>query len=101
LHCNWIDSIGGYHIVIVDFCSRCFYKCFCDLFLNRDESCNVVQRFGEKKEAMKKIGIVLILVSFIVGFLSDSLPKGFPIEPIVMLAFGYFLLGIYLLIKSK
>lgn len=50
---------------------------------------------------MKKIGFTLLLVSFIIGYVSDSLPKGFPIEPIVMLAFGYFLLGVYLLIKSK
>jgi hypothetical protein len=50
---------------------------------------------------MKKIGIVLLFFSLVTGSIADSLPKGFPIEPIVMLAFGYFLLGIYLLIKSK
>lgn len=50
---------------------------------------------------MKKIGIVLIALSLIVGIISDFLPKSIPIEPIVALAFGYFLLGIYTLILSK
>jgi hypothetical protein len=50
---------------------------------------------------MKKIGIVLIIAAFILGIVSDSLPKEFPIEPIVAFSFAYFLLGIYLLIKSK
>lgn len=48
---------------------------------------------------MKKIGIILIVASFVLGITSDYLPKEFPIEPIVALAFGYFLLGIYLLIQ--
>jgi hypothetical protein len=50
---------------------------------------------------MKKIGIALLVISLVLGVLSDYLPIGFPIEPFVGLAFGYFLLGIYLLIKSK
>lgn len=48
---------------------------------------------------MKKIGIILIIASFVLGVTSDYLPKEFPIEPIVALAFGYLLLGIYLLIQ--
>lgn len=50
---------------------------------------------------MKKIGIALIVISLILGIITDFLPKSIPIEPIVALAFGYFLLGIYVLIKSK
>lgn len=50
---------------------------------------------------MKKIGITLLAASLILGFISDYLPIGFPIEPVVALAFGYFLLSIYILIKSK
>ena len=50
---------------------------------------------------MKKIGIALIIASLILGVISDYLPKGFPIEPFVALSFGYFLLGIYLLIETK
>jgi uncharacterized protein involved in cysteine biosynthesis len=50
---------------------------------------------------MKKIGILLIAASFILGIISDYLPIGFPIEPIVAFSFGYFLLGIYLLSLSK
>lgn len=50
---------------------------------------------------MKKIGITLIALSLILGIISDFLPKSMPIEPIVALAFGYFLLGIYTLILSK
>jgi hypothetical protein len=50
---------------------------------------------------MKKIGIALITLSLILGIISDFLPQSIPIEPIVALAFGYFLLGIYLLILSK
>jgi uncharacterized protein involved in cysteine biosynthesis len=50
---------------------------------------------------MKKIAIALIVLSLILGFISDFLPIGFPIEPVVGLSFGYFLLGIYVLILSK
>ena len=50
---------------------------------------------------MKKIGIALIMLSLVLGIISDYLPKSIPIEPIVALAFGYFLLGIYTLILSK
>lgn len=50
---------------------------------------------------MKKIGIALLFVSLVIGSVADSLPAGFPIEPIVFLSFGYFLLGIYVLIQSK
>jgi hypothetical protein len=50
---------------------------------------------------MKKIGITLLVSSLILGIISDYLPIGFPIEPVVGLAFGYFLLSMYLLIKSK
>jgi hypothetical protein len=50
---------------------------------------------------MKKIGIVLIVSSLMLGVVSDNLPIGFPIECVVALSFGYFLLGIYILIKSK
>jgi uncharacterized membrane protein YraQ (UPF0718 family) len=50
---------------------------------------------------MRKIGILLIAASFILGIISDYLPERFPIEPIVAFSFGYFLLGIYLLILSK
>jgi hypothetical protein len=50
---------------------------------------------------MRKIGIALLFLSLVIGSVADSLPAGFPIEPVVGLAFGYFLLGIYLLIKSK
>jgi hypothetical protein len=50
---------------------------------------------------MKKIGVILILLSFVIGSITNDLPKYFPIEPFVGIAFGYFLLGILLLIKSK
>lgn len=50
---------------------------------------------------MRKIGIILIVASFGLGIISDNLPESFPIEPVVAIAFGCFLLGIYLLIKSK
>ncbi|MFV8268456.1 hypothetical protein ACNQGP_00790 [Flavobacterium sp. GT2N3] len=50
---------------------------------------------------MKKIGIALITLSLILGIITDYLPKSMPIEPIVALSFGYFLLGIYLLILTK
>ena len=50
---------------------------------------------------MKKIGIALISLSLILGIISDFLPKSMPIEPIVALAFGYFLLGIYTLIVCE
>jgi hypothetical protein len=50
---------------------------------------------------MKKIGIALIALSLVLGIISDYLPKSIPIEPIVALSFGYFLLGIYVLILSK
>jgi uncharacterized protein involved in cysteine biosynthesis len=58
-------------------------------------------RIGLLSNNMKKIGIALVVVSLTLGFISDYLPIGFPIEPVVGLAFGYFLLGIYVLIKSK
>jgi hypothetical protein len=50
---------------------------------------------------MKKIGITLLVLSLILGVISENLPVGFPIESVVALSFGYFLLGIYILIKSK
>lgn len=50
---------------------------------------------------MKKIGITLLVASFILGIVSENLPVGFPIESVIALSFGYFLLGIYILIKSK
>jgi hypothetical protein len=50
---------------------------------------------------MKKIGIALIIISLILGIITDFLPQSIPIEPIVALSFGYFLLGIYLLILSE
>lgn len=46
-------------------------------------------------------GIVLIILSFMIGGISYYLPQSMPIEPIVALSFGYFLLGIYVLILSK
>jgi hypothetical protein len=54
-----------------------------------------------KNNSMRKIGIFLIAASLILGRISDYLPERFPIEPIVAFSFGYFLLGIYLLILSK
>ena len=50
---------------------------------------------------MKKIGFALITLSLVIGFISDFLPQSIPIEPIVALAFGYLLLGIYTLILDK
>ncbi|MBC7748057.1 MAG: hypothetical protein H7Z76_05675 [Methylotenera sp.] len=50
---------------------------------------------------MKKIGVILIIVSFLVGIITDFLPKEFPVEPLVGLAFGYFLLGILAIILDK
>lgn len=50
---------------------------------------------------MKTIGYTLIICSLIIGFLTESLPKDFPIEPLVALAFCVFILGIYTLICSK
>lgn len=46
-------------------------------------------------------GIVLIVLSIMIGIISGFLPESMPIEPIVALSFGYFLLGIYILILSK
>lgn len=50
---------------------------------------------------MRKIGAVLIVLAMTISVLSNYLPKEFPAQPIVLLAFGYYLLGIYVLIKSK
>lgn len=50
---------------------------------------------------MKKIGIVLIIAAFILGIVSDYLPKESSIEPVVGLSFFYFLLGLFILIKTK
>lgn len=50
---------------------------------------------------MKKIGYALIGVSLLIGIICDFLPVGFPIEVVVGLAFLYFLLGIYVLIREK
>jgi hypothetical protein len=50
---------------------------------------------------MKKIGIGLMALSFVMGILSGHLPQGFPMEPFVALSFFYFLLGIYALILDK
>lgn len=50
---------------------------------------------------MKKIGYGLIVLSFLFGAITYFLPQGFPIEPVVGLAFFYFLLGIYTLIQEK
>ena len=50
---------------------------------------------------MKKIGIALVVLSLILGIVSDFLPQSMPIEPIVALSFGYFLLGVYVLILDK
>ena len=50
---------------------------------------------------MKKIGYALIGLSLLIGTISGFLPVGFPIESVVGLAFLYFLLGIYVLIREK
>lgn len=50
---------------------------------------------------MKNIGIILIFISFLIGCIVDYLPKEFPIEPLVGIAFGYFLLGMALIILDK
>lgn len=50
---------------------------------------------------MKKIGVLLIVAAIVLGILSDYLPKGFPIEPVVALSFAYFLLGMTLLILKS
>jgi hypothetical protein len=38
------------------------------------------------------------MASLIIGFLTDDLPKGLAIEPLVALAFCIFLFGIYIII---
>lgn len=50
---------------------------------------------------MKKIGYALIAVSFAIGIASEHLPFAIPVMPFVALAFGYFLLGIYVLILDR
>lgn len=50
---------------------------------------------------MRKIGFGLIAISFVMGISTTYLPDDFLIEPVVFLAFFYFLLGIYILIKEK
>jgi hypothetical protein len=50
---------------------------------------------------MRTIGIILIVISFLVGILSDNLPQEYTIEPFVGMAFVYFLLGMFFLIKRE
>lgn len=50
---------------------------------------------------MKKLGYALIVVSFAIGIASEHLPYFFDVAPFVALSFGYFLLGLYLIILEK
>lgn len=50
---------------------------------------------------MKKIGVILIIISLVIGSILNYLPKDFPIEPFIGFAFGFFLLGIFVLISIK
>ena len=50
---------------------------------------------------MKILGVCLIFASLAIGFISDYYIDFYAIEPFIMLAFGYFLLGIWVLIISK
>lgn len=50
---------------------------------------------------MKKIGVILIIISLVIGAITNDLPEEFPIEPFVGIAFGYFLLGMAVIILDK
>ena len=50
---------------------------------------------------MKNIGYLVIIGALAIGIIIGSVPVGFPIEPLVGISFGYFLLGIYILILDK
>ncbi len=63
--------------------------------------CNCLRIPNLKNIRMKKIGVALISASLTLGSLSDYLSEEISIEPIVGFSFGFFLMGIYLLIISK
>lgn len=50
---------------------------------------------------MKILGVCLIVLSMVIGYISDSCIDPMSIEPFVGLAFCFFIVGIYALIKTK